>query len=153
MALVEEADGHRVKPPPARPNRKRADGSIYTPEASLFLFSARIDGKAIEPAALTRVLNRNRGLLGIGDATIHDLRRSFATWHGEIGTPPEFLSGLLNHAPVTMTAKVYNRAANIKPKCRAMERWCDWLELVIAGKFKAAKEMQGAVVLSLTDVA
>ena len=41
-------------------------------------------------------------------------------WLGEIGTPPEFLSGPLNYAPVTMTAKAYNRASNIEPKRKAI---------------------------------
>ena len=96
----------------------------------------------------------NGGLGGeIGDARLHDLRRSFATYHGEIGTAPEILSALLNHAPVGMTAKVYNRAENIQPKRQAMERWCDFLQLVLAGEFEAAKKMQGADIVSLTEVA
>ena len=80
------------------------------------------------------------------------MRRTFATWHGEIGTPPEILSALLNHAPVGMTAKVYNRAENIEPRRRAMERWCDWLQLVIAGEFEAAKKMQGAEITEITKL-
>ena len=142
MALVKEIDRHRVTALPA--------GSTLSP----YLFPARmIAAKPVEPNALTAVLNRNRGKLGIGDATIHDLRRSFATWNSETGVAPEILSALLNHTPKTLTGRVYDRAENIEPRRRAMERWCDWLQFVIAGEFEAARKMQGAVVLPLTDAA
>jgi integrase len=72
--------------------------------------------------------------LGVGDATVHDIRRTFATWHGEIGTQPEILAALMNHAPTTITAAVYNRASNLEPRRRAMAAWCGWLERVIAGE-------------------
>ena len=94
---------------------------------------------------------RGRVKLGVGDAVLHDLRRTFATWHGEIGTQPEILTALLNHAPTTMTGKVYNRATNLEPKRRAMERWCDWLALVTTGRFDAAQQMQGAEVVELRE--
>ena len=142
MALVKEIDRHRVTALPA--------GSTLSP----YLFPARmIAAKPVEPNALTAVLNRNRGKLGIGDATIHDLRRSFATWNSETGVAPEILSALLNHTPKTLTGRVYDRAENIEPRRRAMERWCGWLELVIAGDFEAAKAMQGAEIVPLTNVA
>jgi integrase len=57
----------------------------------------------------------------MGDATVHDLRRSFATWHGEIGTPPDILSALLSHAPTTVTKQVYDQSTGLEPKRRAME--------------------------------
>ncbi len=132
MRLVEDIDRHRVRPMPTRPNRK--DRAPYDPEPSPYLFPSTRHGKPIEPAALTRALNRNREALGIGDVTVHDFRRSFATWHGEIGTPPEVLSALLNHTAKTITERVYNRATNIEPRRKAMAVWCDWLERVIADK-------------------
>jgi integrase len=131
MRLVAEADKTRVRPPHKRPKGKSpADTDTPSP----WLFPSTRFGKSVEPAALTRALNRNRAVLGIGDATVHDLRRSFATWHGEIGTPPEVLSALLNHTPTTITGQVYNRASNLEPRRKAMISWCAWLEKVVAGK-------------------
>lgn len=138
--LVAEADRHRVRHFPARPNRK--DARPYDPTPSPWLFPSTRHGKPLEPAALTRALNRNREKLGIGDATVHDLRRTFATWHSEIGTPPEVLSALLNHAPATITGQVYNRATNVEPRRRAMANWCAWLERVIAGETVAENVVQ-----------
>ena len=132
MRLIEEADRHRVRLIPTRPNR--IDRAPYDPTPSPWLFPSTRHGKPIEPAALTRALNRNRDRLGIGDATVHDLRRTFGTWHGEIGTPPEVLSALLNHSPKSITEQVYNRASILEPRRRAMATWCSWLERVIAGK-------------------
>jgi integrase len=132
MDLIVETDSLRVRRQPVRLTRKgRPD---YDPAPSPWLFPSWHLGSPIEPAALTRALNRNRAVLGIGDATVHDLRRTFATWHGEIGTPPEVISALLNHAPTTITGQVYNRASNLEPRRRAMEVWCGWLERVIAGE-------------------
>ena len=132
MQLIEEADCHRIRPIPTRLNRK--DRRPYDATPSPWLFPSTRHDKPIEPAALSRALNRNRDKLGIGDATVHDIRRTFATWHGEIGTSPEVLAALLNHAPRTITGQVYNRASILEPRRRAMVAWCSWLERVIAGE-------------------
>ncbi len=132
MRLIAEADTLRVRPKTVRDGRRGAPP--YDPTPSPWLFPSWHRGKPLEPAALTRALNRNRAALGIGDATVHDLRRTFATYHGELGTPPEILSGLLNHAPKSITEQVYNRATNIEPRRKAMDVWCAWLERVISGE-------------------
>lgn len=132
LRLVAAANATRVRPEPARPKRQGRDA--YDPAPSLWMFPSWRLGRPLKPAALTRALNRNRHVLGIGDATVHDLRRTFATWHGELGTPPEILSALLNHSPTNITGQVYNRASNIEPRRKAMEIWCVWLERVIAGE-------------------
>lgn len=135
LQIVAEVDALRVRPEPVRPNRK--DRRPHDPAPSRFLFASRIGDKPVEPAALTRAFNRNRKLLGIGDATIHDLRRAFATVHGELGTPPEILKALMNHTPQEITERVYNHASNIEPRRKAMTVWGAWLETMLAGKSEA----------------
>jgi integrase len=132
--ILVEMDQLRVRPIPTRPKRK--DRPVYDATASPYLVPSGIGKKSLEPAALTRALNRNREILGIGNATIHDLRRVFATAHGELGTPLDVLRLLLNHAPTTITEKHYNLARNLEPCRKAMEAYCDWLERVVAGKSK-----------------
>ena len=75
---------------------------------------------------------RHRHTLGIGDATVHDLRRTFATWHGELGTPPDILSGLLGHTPATITRQVYDQSTGLDAKRTAMEAYGAWLSRIIA---------------------
>lgn len=133
--LLGDADRLRVRPKPVRPDRKGHPPYDATPSPWL-LPSWRL-GRALSAAALTRAVNRNREVLGIGDATVHDIRRTFATYLGELGTAPEILSALLNHVPVSITGAVYNRASNIEPRRRAMGAWCSWLERVIAGEHVA----------------
>lgn len=140
VELIAAADAARVRPAPARPNRK--DRPPYDPTPSPYLFPSTRLGKPLEPAALTRAVNRNRKLLGIGDATVHDLRRTFATWHGEIGTPPEILSALLNHTPATITAKVYDLSTNLEPRRQAMTTWCAWLQRLVDGEAIAENVVQ-----------
>lgn len=146
MRIFHEADKLRGRPVPVRPNRK--DRRPYDPTPSAWLFPSRYGDKPLEPAALTRALNRNRALLGIGDATIHDLRRTFATQHGELGTPPEILKALLNHTPTEITEQVYNHALNLEPRRLAMEAWCNWLEVLFN---KAARSMRDECETSLVS--
>ena len=130
LRLLEEADAMRVRPETARDKR----AGTYDATPSPWQFPSWKIGEALQPAALTHALNRNRNVLGIGDATVHDLRRSFATWCGELGVAPEVLSGLLNHAPTSITGRVYNRASNLEPRRRAMNAWGAWLERLLAGE-------------------
>jgi integrase len=123
--IVAQADALRIPKTPQRPNR--GDRTPFDPEPSPWLFRSTRRGKPVEPAALTRALNRNRKILGIADATVHDLRRTFATWHSKTGTPLEVISALLNHAPNNITGQVYIHATNPQPRRIAMERWCAWL--------------------------
>ena len=134
MNLIAEADKLRVKPAPARLNRKRPDGSAYSPVPSPYLFPSRIDGMKLEKTAPTRALSRNREKLGVagaddlenrktfGGAVLHDLRRSFSTWNSEIGNPPYIVEALLNHK-LPGVAGVYNKAEYIPLRREAMDKW------------------------------
>ena len=131
LDVLKEADLARIRPAPTRLNRK--DRRPYDAEPSPWLFPSVRYGQPITPAALTCAVVRHRDALRIGDATIHDLRRTFATWLGEIGIPKDVISALLNHAPKGITDQHYNHATMLEPKRRAMQTWSNWLEKVIAG--------------------
>ena len=49
---------------------------------------------------------------GVKGWTLHDLRRTYATMHASIGTPPHIVERLLNHASGTISgvAAIYNRS-------------------------------------------
>jgi integrase len=132
LQILREADHARVRPQPTRLNRK--DRKPYDATPSPWLFPSSRHAQPITPAALTCAVVRHRKALGLGDATVHDLRRTMATWLGEFGTPKDLISSLLNHAPKGVTDQHYNQATLLDPKRKAMERWAAWLERVIAGK-------------------
>lgn len=132
ITILAEADASRVRPQPRRLNRK--DRRAYDPAPSLFLFPSSRYAQPITPAALTCAIVRHRGTLGIGNATVHDLRRTVATWMGEIGIDKDLIAAVLNHAPKGVTAAHYNHASLLGPKTKAMERWSAWLSQVLAGE-------------------
>jgi integrase len=132
VRVLLEADAARVRPQPTRLNRK--DRRPYDPTPSSWLFPSTHHAKPITPAALTCALVRHRKALGIGDTTVHDLRRTMATWLGELGTAPDLIGALLNHSKKGITGQVYNQATMLDARRQAMERWSSWLERVIAGE-------------------
>ena len=69
LQIIAEADPLRVRQKPTKVNRK--DRPAYDPTPSPWLFPSRVIGKPLEPAALTRAVNRNRDSLKIGEATVH----------------------------------------------------------------------------------
>ena len=132
LRVLSEADAARIKPQPTRTNRK--DRPSWDPTPSPWLFPSARHAKPITPGSLTCAINRHRKALGIGDATVHDLRRTMATWLGELGTPKDLVSALLNHRPKGVTDLHYNKSTLLGPKQHAMATWADWLERVIAGE-------------------
>jgi integrase len=64
---------------------------------------------------------------GVTDWTLHDLRRTFATIHASIGTPPHITDRLLNHLSGSRTlspiAKIYNRYSYLKEMRTALEKY------------------------------
>jgi integrase len=132
LDVLKEADSARVRPQPTRVNR--TDRRPHDPTPSPWLFPSSRYSKPLTAESLTCVLIRHRKALRIGPGTVHDLRRSFATWLGELGTAKDLISALLNHAPKTVSDVHYNHASMLDPKRKAMERWSAWLERVIAGE-------------------
>lgn len=132
LQLLVEADRARIRPQPARLNR--TDRLRYDPTPSPWLFPSSRHSRPITPAAMTCAVVRHREALGIGDATVHDLRRTMATWLSELGTPKDLVSAVLNHAPKGVTDQHYNQATLLRPKRKAMDTWSSWLSRVIDGE-------------------
>jgi integrase len=63
--------------------------------------------------------------------TLHDLRRTFATWLSEHGTEPHVVEALLNHrsgdSAKSSVAGIYNRASYRDAKRAALVRWSEHL--------------------------
>jgi integrase len=62
---------------------------------------------------------------GVQPWTLHDLRRTFATNHAALGTPPHVTERLLNHVSGTISgvAAIYNRFQYRHEMCEAAAKW------------------------------
>jgi len=132
LQILQEADVARVRREPTR--KKRKDRRPFDPTPSLWLFPSKRYGRPISAEAMTCAIVRHRTVLGIGDATVHDLRRTVATWMGEMGIAKDLIASILNHSPKGVTDVHYNKATMLSQKRKAVERWAAWLERVIAGQ-------------------
>jgi integrase len=70
------------------------------------------------------------GLEDVEPYTLHDLRRTFATVHAQIGTPIHVTEKLLNHVSGTISgvAAVYNRHSYSDEMMQAMRHYDEFLE-------------------------
>jgi integrase len=61
----------------------------------------------------------------VGDITVHDLRRTMATYLGNQGVHPVVLEMILGHAGEGVTRKHYNHAMMTEQVRQAMQLWAD----------------------------
>lgn len=66
--------------------------------------------------------------------TIHDLRRTFATKHAELGTPVHVIEKILDHqsGSISGVASIYNRYSYLKEAREALEKYEEWLTTIVA---------------------
>lgn len=73
---------------------------------------------------------------GIAPWTLHDLRRTYATIHAKLGTPPHIIERLLNHATgkVSGVAAVYNRYQYLDEMREAVRKYTDHIASIVSDK-------------------
>lgn len=73
---------------------------------------------------------------GVTGWTIHDLRRTFSSLHGEIGTPPHIVERLINHITGTISgvAAIYNRYQYVPEMREAMANYERLIDQVLAAQ-------------------
>ncbi|MBR2688760.1 MAG: tyrosine-type recombinase/integrase [Aquamicrobium sp.] len=87
--------------------------------------------------AIKRAEVRKRGVsttIGIAPWTVHDLRRTAATFMEELGQSPFIVGHILNHVSVTkasITSRVYARYDYMKEKREALNLWSERLEKML----------------------
>jgi integrase len=83
--------------------------------------------------ALGHALRKNLAVLGAGDFTPHDLRRTAASHMTGMGISRLVVSKILNHVERGITA-VYDRHSYDAEKRQALEAWARKLEAIITGQ-------------------
>jgi integrase len=94
-----------------------------------WLFPSPRPGRSITDLAVNHAMRNNRGMLGVSDATPHDLRRTAASHMTSIGISRLVVSKILNHAETGVTA-VYDRHSYDAEKRVALEAWGERLEKI-----------------------
>ena len=125
---------------------KRPDPGRDSPPRWLFP-SPRL-GRAITGPAVDHAMRNNRDVIGAGEATPHDLRRTAASHMTSIGISRLVVSKILNHAEPGVTA-VYDRHSYDAEKRAALAAWGTRLEEIIG----ARPEHGNVVRLPVADLA
>jgi integrase len=98
-----------------------------------WLFPSPKTGKAITGSAVDHAMRNNREVLGTGNATPHDLRRTAASHMTSIGISRLVVSKVLNHAEPGITA-VYDRHSYDIEKRAALAAWAVRIEEIIGAR-------------------
>jgi integrase len=93
----------------------------------LFLFPAR--GSTTSPfSGWSKSKKALDKLCGVKDWTLHDLRRTYRSIHGKIGTPPHIAERLVNHISAqTEMERTYDRYAYLSEMRAAVETYEQYL--------------------------
>jgi integrase len=107
--------------------------ALNRPSVSGWLFPSRKNKAApMAGQSVDRAMRKHRAVLGIGDATPHDLRRTAASHMTSIGISRLVVSKILNHAEPGVTA-VYDRHSYDGEKREALAAWGARLEEIVGG--------------------
>jgi integrase len=112
-----------------------------TADAPAWLFPSPRRNGPITGRAIDQAMRCNRGVLGTGDATPHDLRRTAASLMTSIGISRLVVSKILNHAEPGVTA-VYDRHSYDAEKRAALDAWGARLEEIIGTRADCANVLR-----------
>ena len=103
--------------------------------ASDYVFHHR-GGVPVKLNSVSIGMHRELPALGLADkpATVHDLRRTFASQLAELDIDRLTISKLLNHAEQGVTGQVYELSEHWSKKVTAMEAWSNKLQEIVTGQ-------------------
>ena len=111
----------------------RAVGRV---ERGEYLFPGTPDGSPISPRSISKAMERTRALLGIGEITVHDLRRTMGSYLTSFGVPLEVRKKVFNHSSKRtgdVTSDVYSWYAYDPEKRAALDLWGDAVASLLEG--------------------
>lgn len=100
---------------------------------SPYLFPSPRTDRPVTGQSVDHAVRNNRELIGVGDVTPHDLRRTVATRLAALGTNRLILSKILNHVDRSVTGR-YDTYHYADEKRSALEQWGSHLERLIHGE-------------------
>jgi integrase len=108
----------------AEAEARRAKRERRRPAPVLYLFPNARTGAPVEPHSVSVAVRRNLEILGAGQWTPHDLRRTAATMMADLGVQPHIIEVTLNHISGFRAgvAGIYNRNTYAREHRDALER-------------------------------
>lgn len=110
---------------------------------SEFLFPGTDAGRSLSPRSISKAMERTRAQLGIGEITVHDLRRTMGSYLASFGVPLEIRKKVFNHSSKRtgdVTSDVYSWYAYDPEKRAALELWGDAVASLLSGE---ARDIDG----------
>lgn len=108
------------------------------------------DDKHLSDKALNRAVQRlltlevdGQRFLPIESFVVHDLRRTARTWLSKLKVQPHIAERCLNHSLGPME-EVYDHNTFISERREALEKWADWMDLVVAERENVSRLGSGA---------
>jgi integrase len=119
----------------SKPRRTEADG---TPRDLVFGYGRRgyQDWSGSKTDLDARIAAARKGRAAL-DWTLHDFRRSLSTaLHERFGVPPHVVETVLGHVSGHKggVSGIYNKAAYLDERRRALQRWAEHIENLVSGK-------------------
>jgi integrase len=117
-------NGHEHRLPLTAMALEIIQGAVARSPDSAFLFKspARLADRRLDDKAVTHAWSDMRDTVGLGDVTVHDIRRTCATLAGQNGFDDFQIELVLNHRTGrSKTASIYNRAAYDEPKLEVLQ--------------------------------
>jgi len=99
------------------------------------IFPGRVPKRSVAGHSVGTAMRYSLDLLGLEDATPHDLRRTAATGMARLGVTRLVIDKVLNHvsADPSTIAGVYDRHAYESEKRCALESWADSIVAILRG--------------------
>ena len=116
--------------------------ALAVADASPFLFPGPT-GAAMQPRSVSKAMERTRERLGLGDVTVHDLRRTAGSMLTRFGVPSEVRSRVLNHGgkrKKNVTESVYSWYDHDAEKRAALNLWADALDAMVVGESREIED-------------
>lgn len=108
----------------------------------IWTFPSETPGRPLLSKSASRAMLRLSKEIGLDGLRTHDLRRTCATWLGNLDVPDEIIERVLNHAPRTVTRRHYNHASQLESMRAALQNWSDHLRRIVT--FGDVSEPQGS---------
>ena len=99
------------------------------PESS-WLFPSPVGDKSVAPEAISHAIRNNRDVLGVGEITAHDLRRSAVSEMTGMGISRLVTEKIMNHKDRSVGG-IYDRYSYSAEKCHALNAWSARLQEIV----------------------